>query len=26
VFIVFPVIGGLLAAGLWRLVTTPEEG
>src|SRR5262249_54852263 len=26
VFIVFPVIGGLIAAGIWRLVTTPEEG
>jgi aquaporin Z len=26
VFIVFPIIGGLIAAGLWMLVTTAEEG
>jgi aquaporin Z len=26
VFIVFPLVGGLVAAGIWRLVTTPEEG
>ncbi|HEY7105739.1 MAG TPA: aquaporin [Acidimicrobiia bacterium] len=26
VFIVFPIIGGLVAAGIWRFVTTPEEG
>jgi len=24
VFIVFPMIGGLIGAGIWRLVTTPE--
>jgi aquaporin Z len=26
VFIVFPIIGGLIGALIWRLVTTPEEG
>ena len=26
VFIVFPIIGGLIAAGIWMFVTTPEEG
>jgi aquaporin Z len=26
VFIVFPIVGGLIAAGVWRLLTTPEEG
>lgn len=26
VFIVFPLLGGLLGALLWRFVTTPEEG
>ena len=26
VFIVFPIIGGLIAAGVWMFVTTPEEG
>jgi aquaporin Z len=26
VFIVFPLIGGLLGALIWRFVTTPEEG
>jgi aquaporin Z len=26
VFIVFPILGGLLAAVIWRVVTTPEEG
>jgi aquaporin Z len=26
VFIVFPIVGGLIAAGIWMLVTTPEEG
>jgi aquaporin Z len=25
VFIVFPIVGGLIGAGIWRLVTTPEE-
>lgn len=25
VFIVFPIIGGLVGAGIWKLVTTPEE-
>jgi aquaporin Z len=25
VFIVFPIIGGLIGAGIWRLITTPEE-
>lgn len=25
VFIVFPIIGGLIGAGIWKLVTTPEE-
>jgi aquaporin Z len=26
VFIVFPIIGGLLGAGIWRVITTVEEG
>ena len=26
VFIVFPLIGGLIGAGIWRFVTTVEEG
>ena len=26
VFIVFPIIGGLIAAGIWKVVTTAEEG
>jgi aquaporin Z len=26
VFIVFPIIGALIAAGIWRVVTTPEDG
>jgi aquaporin Z len=26
VFIVFPLVGGLLGALIWRFVTTPEEG
>jgi aquaporin Z len=26
VFIVFPIVGGLIAAGIWRFVTTPEDG
>jgi aquaporin Z len=26
VFIVFPLIGGLIGAGIWRFVTTPEDG
>jgi aquaporin Z len=26
VFIVFPILGGLIAAGIWMFVTTPEEG
>ena len=26
VFIVFPIIGGLIGAGIWRFVTTAEEG
>jgi aquaporin Z len=26
VFLVFPTIGGLIGAGIWRLVTIPEEG
>lgn len=26
VFIVFPILGGLVAAGIWMFVTTPEEG
>ena len=26
VFIVFPIVGGLVAAGIWMFVTTPEEG
>jgi aquaporin Z len=26
VFIVFPIVGGLVGAGIWRFVTTPEEG
>ena len=26
VFIVFPIIGGLIAAGIWMFVTTPEDG
>ena len=26
VFIVFPIIGGLIGAGIWRFVTTVEEG
>jgi aquaporin Z len=25
VFIVFPIVGGIIGAGIWRLVTTPEE-
>jgi len=25
VFIVFPIIGGLIGAGIWRLITTPDE-
>jgi aquaporin Z len=25
VFIVFPIVGGLIGAGIWRLITTPEE-
>ena len=25
VFIVFPIIGGLIGAGIWRFVTTAEE-
>jgi aquaporin Z len=25
VFIVFPLVGGVIGAGIWRLVTTPEE-
>jgi aquaporin Z len=26
VFIVFPILGGLIAAGIWRVLTTAEEG
>ena len=26
VFVVFPIIGGVMGALIWRLVTTPEEG
>ena len=26
VFIVFPLLGGLVAAGIWMFVTTPDEG
>ena len=26
VFIVFPIVGGLIGAGIWRLITTPDEG
>jgi aquaporin Z len=26
VFIVFPIVGGLVAAGIWMVVTTPEDG
>jgi aquaporin Z len=26
VFIVFPIVGGLIAAGIWMVVTTPEDG
>jgi aquaporin Z len=26
VFVVFPLIGGLIGAGIWRFVTTTEEG
>jgi aquaporin Z len=26
VFIVFPIIGGLIGAGIWRFVTTAEDG
>jgi aquaporin Z len=26
VFIVFPILGGLIAAGIWTFVTTPEDG
>ena len=26
VFIVFPLVGGLIGAGIWRFVTTAEEG
>ena len=26
VFIVFPIIGGLIGAVIWRFITTPEEG
>ncbi len=26
VFIVFPIVGGLIAAGIWTVVTTPDEG
>jgi hypothetical protein len=26
VFIVFPILGGLIGAGIWRFVTTVEEG
>jgi hypothetical protein len=26
VFIVFPLIGGLVGAGIWRVVTTTEDG
>jgi aquaporin Z len=26
VFIVFPIVGGLVAAGIWMFVTTPDEG
>jgi aquaporin Z len=26
VFVVFPIIGGLVAAGIWIFVTTPDEG
>jgi aquaporin Z len=26
VFIVFPIVGGLIAAGIWMFVTTPEDG
>jgi aquaporin Z len=26
VFIVFPIIGGLIGAGIWRFITTVEEG
>ena len=25
VFIVFPIVGGLIGAGIWKLITTPEE-
>jgi hypothetical protein len=25
VFIVFPIIGGLIGAMIWRFVTTPED-
>jgi aquaporin Z len=26
VFVVFPIVGGLIAAGIWRFLTTPDEG
>jgi aquaporin Z len=26
VFIVFPLLGGLIGAGIWRFITTAEEG
>jgi aquaporin Z len=26
VFIVFPILGGLVTAGIWMFVTTPDEG
>jgi aquaporin Z len=26
VFIVFPILGGLIGAGIWRFITTAEEG
>ena len=26
VFVVFPIVGGLVAAGIWMFVTTPDEG
>jgi aquaporin Z len=26
VFIVFPIIGGLIGAGIWRFITTADEG
>jgi aquaporin Z len=25
-FVVFPIVGGLVAAGIWMFVTTPDEG